>query len=389
MQAVVLCGGLGTRLGELTQNTPKSLLPVAGRAFLDWLISNIRRFGFDSILLLAGHLGSSIAEFARQSGCQCIIEPEPLGTAGSLYNARELLAPEFLLLNGDTLFDFNYLDLIVRTPKTLLGSIALRRITDSSRYGSVVVKDNRIIRFTEKDATGTGLINAGVYFLRRTILDLAPQKGSLEKDVLPRLTDGRLAGFEYTGFFIDIGVPAEYDRAQHSIPRHFRRPAAFFDRDGTLNEDTGYVHSPEEFRWLAGAKETIKTVNDSGYLAIVVSNQAGVARGYYTEQDVHKLHNWMNHELRPVGAHIDAFYFCPHHPEAGIGQYRVTCQCRKPEPGMILQAAREWNIDLEQSIGIGDHDTDITAFRRAGIQTTVSSLSEVAEFCFRHPHVLT
>lgn len=387
MQAVILCGGLGTRLGDLTAQTPKSLLPVAGRVFLDWLVANLRRFGFDSILLLAGHLGTRIAEFARQYGYQCIVEPEPLGTAGSLHNAREALAPEFFLLNGDTLFDFNYLDLMIRTPATCLGSVALRRTVDLSRYGWVVLKEDRIERFSEKATVGAGLINGGVYFLRRTVAEMAPGKGSLEYDLLPGLADGRLAGFEYRGYFTDIGLPAEYSRAQRSVPRHFRRPAALFDRDGTLNEDTGYVHSPKEFRWLQGAKETIKAVNDAGYLAIVISNQAGVARGYYTEQDVRSLHTWMNHDLRLVGAHIDAFYFCPHHPEAGSGEYRTACECRKPEPGMILKAARDWNIDLERSIGIGDHDTDITAFRRAGVRTTARSLTELAEFCCRHPHI--
>ncbi|MEO0073562.1 MAG: D-glycero-beta-D-manno-heptose 1,7-bisphosphate 7-phosphatase [candidate division WOR-3 bacterium] len=387
MQAVILCGGLGTRLGELTQQTPKPLLPVAGRPFLEWLVTNIRRFGFESILLLAGHLGSSIAEFGRQRDCECILEPQPLGTAGALRNARESLASEFLLLNGDTLFDFNYLDLMIRTPSASLGSIALLQTDDPSRYGSVILNEYRIISFAEKNASGSGLINGGVYFLRRQVADLLPEKGSLEQDVLPSLTDGRLTGFEYQGFFIDIGVPAEYERAQGSVPRHFCRPAAFFDRDGTLNEDSGYVHTPEEFCWLAGAKEAIKAVNDAGYLAIVVSNQAGIARGYYTKQEVHDLHRWMNLELRRVGAHIDAFYFCPHHPDAGTGQYRIACKCRKPEPGMILQAAREWNIDLEQSIAIGDHETDITAFHHAGVKRIASSLAEVAEYCSKHPHI--
>jgi len=389
LQAVVLVGGLGTRLGELTQIVPKSLLPVAGRPFLSWLLDNLDRYGFSSILLLAGHRGERVLDCARtwtgRAELACIVEPEPLGTGGALHNARGHLADEFILVNGDTVFDINYLDLPTRALPASVGALALRRMTDASRFGTVTLDGESVSGFAEKGASGPGLVNGGVYFLRRRVLDYLSPKCSLERDVFPNLPPRSLAGIAYDGFFIDIGIPDDYRRAQIDLPRHFHRPAAFIDRDGTLNEDTGYVHRPEEFRWLPGAPETVKLLNDLGYLVIVVTNQAGVGRGYYTESDVERLHAWMNAELRPRGAHIDAFYFCPHHPEYGLGTYRQVCTCRKPEPGLITRAAGDWDIDLGRSLGLGDKASDAEACRRAGVGQVVTSLDELRAFAAAHP----
>lgn len=139
--------------------------------------------------------------------------------------------------------------------------------------------------------------------------------------------------------------------------------AAFFDRDGTINVDTGYVHRIEEFQFIDGIPEFIKKWNDWGYKVIVVTNQAGIARGYYTEDDMHKLHAYMNEELAQIGAHVDAFYFCPHHPD-----FTGACHCRKPEPGMFEQAIKDWDIDVTQSIMFGDRQSDIEAAEKCGIK---------------------
>lgn len=139
--------------------------------------------------------------------------------------------------------------------------------------------------------------------------------------------------------------------------------AAFFDRDGTINIDTGYVHTVDEFQFIDGMPEFIKKWNDWGYKVIVVTNQAGIARGYYTEQEMHNLHEYINGELRKIGAHIDAFYFCPHHPD-----FTGSCHCRKPEPGMIEQAIKDWDIDVTRSVLFGDKQSDIDAGEKCGIK---------------------
>jgi D-glycero-D-manno-heptose 1,7-bisphosphate phosphatase len=147
------------------------------------------------------------------------------------------------------------------------------------------------------------------------------------------------------------------------------RPAAFLDRDGILNEDSGYVSRREEFRWCKGAVKAVKALNELGYLVFVITNQAGVAYGLYEEQAVLDLHDWMNAELATCGAHIDGFYYCPHHPQGVRPSYAFTCECRKPNPGMLLKAMHEWNVDRDRSFLIGDKETDIRAAGAAGISS--------------------
>ena len=146
------------------------------------------------------------------------------------------------------------------------------------------------------------------------------------------------------------------------------KKAVFFDRDGTLNVDTAYLYRIEEFRWEEGAVEAIRYCNDRGWLVIVVTNQSGVARGYYTEADVERLHAWMNEDLEKHGAHIDAFYYCPHHPQGAVAQYAKECDCRKPAPGLVETACREYGIDEAKSVLIGDKERDVECAERAGVR---------------------
>ncbi|HEY2185171.1 MAG TPA: HAD family hydrolase [Xanthobacteraceae bacterium] len=145
------------------------------------------------------------------------------------------------------------------------------------------------------------------------------------------------------------------------------RPAAFLDRDGVLNVDIAYLHRPEEFSWTEGAIEAVKALNDAGHLVIVITNQAGVARGLYEEAAVNALHAWMNDQLARRGAHVDAFYYCPHHPQGSVVRYARECDSRKPGPGMLLRAMREWPVRRQGSFLIGDKPSDVEAARRAGI----------------------
>lgn len=161
-----------------------------------------------------------------------------------------------------------------------------------------------------------------------------------------------------------------------------KRPAAFLDRDGVLNVDHGYTHRPDQLEWIAGAPEAVRLLNEAGYYVFVITNQSGVARGYYQEAVVHRFHAAMQDALKAQGAHIDAFYYCPHHPDGTVKELAVHCRCRKPEPGMLEQAAREWPIDLGQSFLIGDKDDDMAAaaaFNIRGIKfdSKVDSLVEL------------
>jgi D-glycero-D-manno-heptose 1,7-bisphosphate phosphatase len=148
-----------------------------------------------------------------------------------------------------------------------------------------------------------------------------------------------------------------------------RRGAVIFDRDGVLNEDIGYAHVPTQIRWVQGAMAAVKAVKDAGLFAFVATNQSGVARGYYSEADVVALHAWMNAELdRNAGARIDAFVYCPFHPEAALDAYRRESEWRKPAPGMILELLARFPVDPARTLMIGDKTSDIAAARAAGVQ---------------------
>ncbi|WP_010681358.1 D-glycero-beta-D-manno-heptose 1,7-bisphosphate 7-phosphatase [Acetivibrio cellulolyticus] len=145
--------------------------------------------------------------------------------------------------------------------------------------------------------------------------------------------------------------------------------AVFLDRDGTINVEKNYVYKIEDFEFIDGTKEAIKRLNDNDYKVIVITNQAGIARGYYKEEDVFKLHNFMNKELSKIGAQVDAFYYCPHHPTAGDEKYRIECNCRKPKSGLIVKAVKDFELDLSKCWLIGDKESDIIAGQRVGIKT--------------------
>ena len=369
-QAVILAGGRGTRLGDITRETPKPLLQLDGQPFITILIDDLLRFGFDNFVVLVGDFMGAFEKALRErptpgARVELVAEPEPAGTAGALLHAAKFLKPRFLLLNGDSFFNTNILDLATgRNSEPWLARVALRHIQDTGRYGTVRLAGRNIVDFGEKSAVGPGLINAGIYWLKRDILnEISTHPCSIETDIMPKLASrGMLRGQVFRGEFIDIGIPDDLRRGRQLIPEWRRRPAAFMDRDGVLNKDHGYVHRAEDFEWISGAKRAIKLLNDRGYLVFVVTNQAGIARGYYETGDVERLHRWMNAELRKMGAHIDQFYYCPHHPDVG-----GHCDCRKPGPGMILQALKEWRIKPSGSFLIGDKSTDLQAAEQAEI----------------------
>jgi D-glycero-D-manno-heptose 1,7-bisphosphate phosphatase len=312
-----------------------------------------------------------------------VVEPRPAGTGGALLLAASRLEDAFLVVNGDTLFDLNYLDLgLLLEATAAAATIALRYLPDTGRYGKVYVQGNRITGFAEKAGGGPGAVNGGVYALRREVLEALPGVPcSLELDLFPLLAQaGRLAGRVYGGFFIDIGVPESLREAEAAVPAWRKKPAVFLDRDGVLNVDKGYVYRPEDFEWVEGAPEAVKWLNDHGYLVIVVTNQAGIARGYYTEGDFLRLTEWANEELRLRGAHLDAVYYCPHHPTEGIGPYRCACCCRKPGPGLLQQALAEWDIDTTRSLMIGDKESDLQAADAVGVRGVLFSGGNLLDF---------
>jgi D-glycero-D-manno-heptose 1,7-bisphosphate phosphatase len=359
----------------MTRLIPKPLLEVAGRPFLDYILDELSRYPtIQDIVLLAGHqAGQVVSRYDgrrwRGATVSVVSEPSQMGTGGALKHAALRLNDKFLLLNGDSFFDFNILDLAAPTHSPAIVRVALKKDHAGDRYGRVLLDHDFVRTFLPAGRQPNGPINSGVYCVDREILSFIDELPcSLEQVVFPRLAEsGQLRATLYDGFFIDIGVPADFERAQRELPEMVRRPAVFFDRDGVLNIDKAYVHKVEDFEWIAGAREAVKLCNDRGYLTFVVTNQAGVARGYYGVETVEKLHDWMNEDLAKIGAHIDEFQYCPYHEEAVVEQWRQSSTRRKPAPGMILDCLRGWPVRKDSSFLVGDKLLDLQAAAAAGI----------------------
>ena len=395
-QCAVLVGGLGTRLGALTADTPKPLLPVGDRPFLAWLLRELCRWGFNEALLLTGHLSARVREgldalaagLPRPMRLVVSEEPAPAGTGGALWHARDRLAQRFLLLNGDSFLDANLAPhLAAEDPPGTLGRMVLRDLPDASRYGVVRLEGGQVTAFAERPAPGSpdaakaGLINAGLYVLDRGIIEHLAPVCSLERDVLPRLAEaGRLRGAVASGYFVDIGVPDDLARARRELPARLRRPALFLDRDGVLNRDHGWVGTRERWDWLPGAKDAVRAATDAGWHVMVATNQSGVARGHYSEDDVRGLHAWMEGELLAAGGTVDDLRYCPFHPEGAVPEYRRASACRKPAPGMLLDLIRAWGLDPTSCMMVGDNKRDIEAAHAAGMAGHLFSGGDVAAF---------
>ncbi|SHH26893.1 HAD-IIIA family hydrolase [Thermosipho atlanticus] len=377
-QAVILAGGLGTRLRSIVKDVPKPMAKIGKRPFLEYQIYLLKKVGITNILILIGYKGSIIKDYfkdGREFGISITYseEKEPLGTGGAVISAWDKLEDEFLILNGDTFFDIEY-DLLFdfvdeKSPEAL---IVLRYTKDLSRYGFVEIDDLYYVeKFIEKGTLPSnrvdGYINGGIYYFKKKTLEKYLNKFkrnnfiSLEKEIFPDLVNSKkLFGIPMGGKFIDIGIPKDYEKAQNEIPnciKQKRKPALFLDRDGVIIEDTGYPHGTN-LNFIEKTFDLVKQANKEEKFAIVISNQAGVARGKFSEDEVIRTNNYIKEVYEEKGLKIDAFYYCPYHIDGIIPNYKKISLARKPEPGMILQASEDFRIRIKKSIMIGDKESD-------------------------------
>jgi len=389
-EALLLAGGLATRLGDIADDVPKCLQPVAGRPFIDHLLWQLHRHGVRRVVLCTGRLHEAVVAHVGDGsafGVEAVYsrEPEALGTAGALALAAPLVEGDVVLaVNGDSLCDCNLTELArrLRAEPDADAAIALCSVPDAGRYGSVALGEGaRVEAFLEKSTSGAGLVNAGVYCLRtKWLRTLNVVKSALERDEFPALAArGRLLGVATDAPLTDIGTPESLDAAQSTVAAWRRKPCAFLDRDGVINFDVGHLCDPAEFGFTPGMPQAIKLLNDVGWLVVVITNQAGIGRGKYTEAEFEQFSAWIDDRLAEGGAHVDAVYHCPHHPTAGVGEYRVACDCRKPGPGMLLAAIAEWEPDVERSFLLGDKESDVQAAEAAGVRGVLYTGGDLRE----------
>ena len=417
MKVVIMAGGKGTRIASVKSDVPKPMIPIAGKPILEWQIENLKSCGLTDITLVIGHLGHVIKEYFGDGSkfgvnISYFVEDSPLGTAGALFKMPEL-TEDFLLLCGDVIIDVDFYRFIDFHKKNHAWASLMAHPNghpyDSSMLVTATdytdVKDggqpkdtHQVICWMNKEDERLyykNRVNAGIEIISPELLKETmnhfvprhpdnPDKIDLDRDVLkPNIVLGRFYTYDTPEYIKDMGTPDRFYEAEKDIKSgkvHARnlqnkQKAIFLDRDGTINKYVGFLTSPGQFELIEGTAEAIKRINESGYLAIVVTNQPVIARGDCTWEELQTIHDKMETELGKVGAFLDGIFICPHHPDKGFEgerpEYKHECDCRKPAPGLLLKAAKDFNIDLSQSIMIGDSERDIEAGKAAGCRECI------------------
>ena len=410
MKTVIMAGGRGTRISSVASDIPKPMIKIQGKPVLEHELESLRRQGFTDIIMTVGHLGHIMMDYFGD-GTKCspvtgepfgvrisyYFEQEPLGNAGALFRIREQLTEDFLLLNADAVFDVDF-NRFVAHHKKMGGLVTLFTHPNNHPYdsGLIVADDSGAVQaWLAKEDPRPGYyrnrVNAGLHVVSPRILDteITTPKVDLDRQLLkPLAGTGKMFVYDSPEYVKDMGTPERYEAvcgdfaAGKVQARNLSRPqkAVFLDRDGTLNRYVGFLRTPEELELLPGTAEAIKAINASGYLAVLVTNQPVIARGEVTYAQLREIHNKLETLLGAEGAFLDAIYFCPHHPHKGyegeIPELKFDCDCRKPKPGMLLQAAKDLNIDLSASWMVGDSENDIRAGIAAGCRTCLVGSQE-------------
>ncbi|MBK7343157.1 MAG: HAD-IIIA family hydrolase [Saprospiraceae bacterium] len=385
--AIILAGGRGTRLQTVVSDLPKPLAPVADRPFLAWQLDHLASQGIQKVILSIGYLADHFLHLIgttwKEMQIEYVIEEQPLGTGGAIYKAsKQIDDEEFWVLNGDTFTDFCLADLWeFHRASGVICTLALKQMEDVDRYGTVQIdSQGQVLGFAEKRAQRHGLINAGVYLLHRRLIpkDASESAFSFETDVLQTLPGhSKLAGLPVAGHFLDIGIPDDYYLAQTALPAWTAATASsdlpfidsswtlFLDRDGVINERIpgDYVCRPDQFHFLPGVPEALAILRGVFGRIVIVTNQQGIGKNRMTVDDLNRVHLAMTTILEESGVHLDGIYFCP-------DLESVHPVCRKPLPGMALQAFHQFpDIRFSRSVLIGDSESDVAFGNRLGMVT--------------------
>jgi len=370
---VILAGGRGSRIKNFTNLLPKPLLKFSGISLLRYIINNFSKYNIDKIYILCGYKGKLIhKEFHKKIinlvEINCIIEKKPMGTAGSLYSLKKIIKNDFILINGDTVFDIDLNKFIKSKKDKSIGSIALiknKNYKSNKKLVGLSLNRKKIIF-----KNNSKFMNGGIYYLNKRILNYIKNvNSSLENDLMPNLIKKSLInGMVFENFFLDIGTPKNLQIANFLIPNYFKKPAAFLDRDGVINYDKGYTYKIKDFKFRPGVISAIKYLNLKNYYIFIVTNQAGIAKGFFTVDDFYKLQKYIKHTLIKKKIFINDVKFSPYHPKGKIKKFSKKSNFRKPGNLMIESLFKEWNLNREKSFMIGDKITDEKAANKSKIK---------------------
>ncbi len=398
MEAIILAGGLGTRLREKFPDLPKCLVTVAGKPFLFFIINQLRKQGIEKFIFSLGYKSSQILEYLENhfpSLDYCFtIEKEPLGTGGAIKLALSKSSYDNVIItNGDTIFKSSIGKLVETHIKNSSDcTILTKSMKNFDRYGKIEINNkNRITKFNEKGFYKNGLINAGTYLLNRYKFQNCnlPEIFSFEKDFLEsRINSLNFYAAEGDGYFIDIGIPSDYEIANvelkskpFDVTSVDKKWTVFLDRDGVINKEIGsdYVRTVDEFQFYPGALDAIKSIQGIFGRTIVVTNQRGVGKKIMSIEDLNNIHSFMLSSIIKSGGNIDAIFCCTSINEKDIN--------RKPNPGMAFQALEKLpDIDLEKSIMVGNKLSDMEFARNAGMYSVFITTTN-PEVQLPHPDI--
>jgi len=407
--AVIQAGGKGTRMISLTHDEiPKPMLELNGKPMIQWQIENLAKYGIKEFVIITGHLGEKIKEYfgngeSLEVSIQYIEEKEPLGSAGALYYLKDIYpdsGKDYILIFGDVMFSIEW-NRMISFHENHKGEVTLLAHPNSHPFDSdlLIIGDNEeVVGIDSKTNTRNywykNCVNAGIYIISHDFVYAINEakKTDLEKDLLsPLMGKQKVYGYITPEYVKDVGTPERFANAcKEQLAGVWdakclakKQKCIFLDRDGTINKLNGLIYKEEQFELEQRASSAIKLINESGYLAIVVTNQPVVARGMCDISDVQNIHKKMESLLGRDGAYLDDIVFCPHHPDKGYPEenplYKIPCDCRKPKTGMINQMVLKYNIDLSQSYMIGDTTQDIQTGINAGLTTILVKTGEAGK----------
>ena len=398
MKVVIIAGGQGTRIASVNSEIPKAMIPVCGKPIIEYEVELCKRYGYTDFLFIIGYMGDKISSYFGDGSKWGVSidyyqETKPLGTAGALGYLKDKLTEDFFVFYGDTIVDFDMKSMLEFHQQKKADATLFLHPNDHPYDSDIVdlAPDGRVRKFYNKPHedrfVSRNIVNAALFIFSPSILTQIEVgvKSHIEKNVLPKCLAAGMNLYGYISFeyIKDMGTPDRYYAVCDDVKsgkvarlnRSYKRPAIFLDRDGTISKEVNLLNNSDQLELIDGAAEAIRLINKSDYLAIIVTNQPVIARNLCSVEELEYIHASLETMLGKEGAYVNAIYYCPHHPDKGYPEerpeYKIECECRKPKPGMLFQAAKDWNIDIANSYMIGDTSRDLEAGRNAGCKDSI------------------
>ena len=389
-QAVIVCGGEGSRLEKNGVYIPKSLIDIDGVPLIVRQILTLCNYGFSEFLLLAGSKSDEIqkcikeTQFASEISIKFVVEKTKMGTGGALINAIDNLQDQFVLLYGDIYFNADLHPLIDSLKESVELSILVRP-TDHKFDSNLVSTDldHRVTEVHLHPHDSKLLIRnraiTGIYAVRKSVITRVinqfPNGCDFDREVLPHLCNmkSNMTATRGVGLIMDVGTVDRIARVKELLPTlsNLFKPAVFLDRDGVVNRLNNHILSHQDFHILHGVPDAVATIRKKGYRIFVITNQPSVAKGHLEWKELEKIHSLMENKVAALGGWFDDIYVCPHYPDSGfegeISSLKISCDCRKPGTKMIVDALAKFSTDVSNSWVVGDQITDELAAQRMNI----------------------